>query len=466
MMDAFENAIFERKAGQCDGCEFDDKDTDPATVGNRRNGGERWSSEIYDMHEDWSPEPAEGDWNSGISLCLTERGMANGWLNLCLGMMIIIITLIREIQEALGGIYVVKKLKYEHKNKRTGEVTLKTSWGAVLSYVWVCVIVLFHCVIGVYLLYASFRRMINVPNDIWGVVESSISAFLIVSIDDGVLYVVLLHPMSKKALEPLGQKSADLSKDEQLAERQEKRDAQGREYPPYPNNPGPPRMLMHNMAKEGEDPKWHETDCQMWHPTEHIMTAGGYLILYNYMIEWLYMHFFFWFVGGRLSKFLRLACKDAEEKNDSFRVVSLIIGKVGPFAIVTIGLLLDLRSIARHKADRSRRLVRTIIFYVAAFLMAEMFSDPAWLLVRSSLRLQQQRLLETESSFMIRSRLEESLTTEQLSSTVAVSRVHFWVHFWNHVCLSCHVLSANRRCGLRLSSLVPCLFVNLVFSRV
>ena len=293
--------------------------------------------------------------------------------------------LIREIQEALGGIYVVKKLKYEHTNANTGEVEMRTSVAAILSYLWVCFIVLFHCVIGVYLLYASFRRMINVPNDIWGVVESSISAFLVVSIDDGVLYVVLLHPMSKKAMEPLGQKSADLSKDEALKERQEKRDAQGREYPPYPNNPGPPRMLMHNQAKEGEDPLWRETECIMWHPTEHIMTAGGYLILYNYMIEWLYMHFFFWFVGGRLSKFVLLACEDAKLKNDTFRAVSLIIGKVGPFAIVTIGLLLDLKSIAGHAADRSRRLTRCFIFYVAAFLMAEMFSDPAWLLVRLAL---------------------------------------------------------------------------------
>lgn len=98
MMDAFENAIFERKAGQCDGCEFSGGETDAATVGNRRTGGGRWSSEIYDMHEDWSPEPtaeeyaAGVEWDSGISLCLTERGLANGWLNLFLGMMIIIIT--------------------------------------------------------------------------------------------------------------------------------------------------------------------------------------------------------------------------------------------------------------------------------------------------------------------------------------------------------------------------------------
>jgi hypothetical protein len=78
MMDAFENAIFERKAGQCDGCEYSEKDDDPATVGNRRQGGDRWSSEVYDMNLDWSPDPHEG----GISLCFTERGLANGWINL------------------------------------------------------------------------------------------------------------------------------------------------------------------------------------------------------------------------------------------------------------------------------------------------------------------------------------------------------------------------------------------------
>ena len=205
--------------------------------------------------------------------------------------------------------------------------------------------------------------MINAPNDIWAVVESSISAFLVVSIDDAVVYVVLLHPMTKKAIEPLGQKSADPSTDIDLAERREKKDALGREYPPYPNNPGPPRILMQNKALEGDDPKWFETDCVLWHPTEHIMTAGGYLILYNYMIEWLYMHFFFWFVGGRLSKFCTLACEDAMEKNLIFEQVSLIIGKVGPLSIVLFGLVCDIASISKHVADRSRRIVRYVWTY-------------------------------------------------------------------------------------------------------
>eukprot|EP01043_Picozoa_sp_COSAG02_P022928 COSAG02_NODE_1208_length_13883_cov_54.757998_7_plen_472_part_00 len=154
MMDAFENAIFERKAGECAGCEFSEKNTDPLTIGNRRQSGDRWSSEIYDMNLPWSPEPNEG----GISLCFSERGLANGWVNLFAGMMIIIITLIREIQEALGGIYVVKRLKYDVvvDGQKTGEK--KLSIVGLLSYVWLCVIVLFHCIIGVYLLYASFRR--------------------------------------------------------------------------------------------------------------------------------------------------------------------------------------------------------------------------------------------------------------------------------------------------------------------
>jgi hypothetical protein len=154
MMDAFENAIFERKAGECAGCEFSEKDTDPLTIGNRRQSGDRWSSEMYDMNLPWSPEPNEG----GIDLCFSERGLANGWVNLFAGMMIIIITLIREIQEALGGIYVVKQLKNDVivGGKKTGDK--KLSIVGLLSYVWVCIIVLFHCVIGVYLLYASFRR--------------------------------------------------------------------------------------------------------------------------------------------------------------------------------------------------------------------------------------------------------------------------------------------------------------------
>eukprot|EP01046_Picozoa_sp_COSAG06_P039249 COSAG06_NODE_4614_length_4099_cov_1.920750_4_plen_81_part_00 len=57
-----------------------------------------------------------------------------------------------------------------------------------------------------------------------------------------------------------------------------------------------------------------------------------------------------------------------------------MIGKGGPLAIVAVGLLLDIYSISQHVADRNRRIVRCIIFYISAFLMAEMFSSPAWLL--------------------------------------------------------------------------------------
>ena len=46
--------------------------------------------------------------------------------------------------------------------------------------------------------------MINAPNDIWAVVESSISAFLVVTIDDAVLYCMLQHPQVMHAVEALG----------------------------------------------------------------------------------------------------------------------------------------------------------------------------------------------------------------------------------------------------------------------
>ena len=131
-------------------------------------------------------------------------------------MLIIVITLIREILESIGGIYVVRKLK--QIDLLTGRH--KVSRKAVASYVWVVLIVAFHNVIGIYLLYASFRRMINAPNDIWAVVESSISAFLVVSIDEAVLYCLLQHPITIAALDPLGMRpmrpdAIDLAREEE-----------------------------------------------------------------------------------------------------------------------------------------------------------------------------------------------------------------------------------------------------------
>ena len=85
-------------------------------------------------------------------------------------MLIIVITLIREVLESLGGMYVVKQMwSYD-------PVTRKTSFSrsAFASYVWVTAIVAWNNILGIYLLYASFRRMINAPNDIW------VRAFIIV----------------------------------------------------------------------------------------------------------------------------------------------------------------------------------------------------------------------------------------------------------------------------------------------
>ena len=89
MMDAFEEAIFTRYAAQCAGCEHAaDRLID---TGDLREI--QFSTEIYDMNLPSS----EG----GIGLCFTERGLSNGWTNLFFGMMIIVITLIREVQSTI-----------------------------------------------------------------------------------------------------------------------------------------------------------------------------------------------------------------------------------------------------------------------------------------------------------------------------------------------------------------------------
>ena len=315
MMDAFEEAIFTRKAAECAGCEFK-KD---------RNEIAMYSSSVDDMYN--FPELG------GINLCVTERGLSNGWVNLAFGMLIIVITLIREILESIGGIYVVRKLKYIDPMTEHHRVSRKAVW----SYVWVVMIVVFHNVIGIYLLYASFRRMKNAPNDIWAVVESSISAFLVVSIDDAVLYCLLQHPISITALEPLGMRpmrpdEIDLQKQKQAEKRGEARTDSIRAARAE-------KELIVNVVQEGDEPDWVETGCHMWQPTSAIMKSGGSLILFNYMVEWACGHFFFSFTGGRLAKFAKLACADAKAKNDDWQYVSDFMSKGGPYIIVLTGTL-------------------------------------------------------------------------------------------------------------------------------
>jgi hypothetical protein len=104
----------------------------------------------------------------------------------------------------LDGQYVVK----QHKRARVGKQEqgrghMYTSRLGVFSYIWVLAVILFHSYLLVYLLYAAFRRMASVPNSIWDVVAESLAPFLVVTLDDAVLYCVLKHPITIRALEPL-----------------------------------------------------------------------------------------------------------------------------------------------------------------------------------------------------------------------------------------------------------------------
>lgn len=65
----------------------------------------------------------------------------------------------------------------------------------VLTYSWVLGQILFETSVLVVLLYASFRQMVTVANDIWSVIETSVSVFFVTQVDEWVHYCLMNHPL-------------------------------------------------------------------------------------------------------------------------------------------------------------------------------------------------------------------------------------------------------------------------------
>eukprot|EP01043_Picozoa_sp_COSAG02_P075555 COSAG02_NODE_15634_length_1153_cov_0.853890_2_plen_201_part_01 len=60
--------------------------------------------------------------------------------------------------------------------------------------IWMWTVVMFHLALLVACLYASFRAMAHRANSIWACMEASVSIFLVASLDDMILHIVLRHP--------------------------------------------------------------------------------------------------------------------------------------------------------------------------------------------------------------------------------------------------------------------------------
>jgi hypothetical protein len=108
-----------------------------------------------------------------LPVCLTASGLENGSINMVAGMLIVAVTVILGLVEQLSGTYALQSVKL----------------------VFVCVAsILFHVGLAGMLLIASRQRIATVANDFWSVVEAAVTVFLVVELDDLVLFCVRRHP--------------------------------------------------------------------------------------------------------------------------------------------------------------------------------------------------------------------------------------------------------------------------------
>jgi len=114
-----------------------------------------------------------------LPVCLTADGLSNGSINMVAGMLIVAATVLLGVVEQLSGMYTVQ---------RTQLVTIS----------WISIV--FHVGLAGVLLMASRHRIATVANDFWAVMEAAVTVFLVVELDDLVLFCVKRHPAVHHAL--------------------------------------------------------------------------------------------------------------------------------------------------------------------------------------------------------------------------------------------------------------------------
>jgi hypothetical protein len=126
---------------------------------------------------------------STLPVCVTDAGITNGFLNLFVGMFFILMTVTKEFVEVMTARFTVFVAPDEDDGRRT------LSLQQVLTHSWVLGQIFFETALLIVLLYASFRQMVTVANDIWSVIETSVSVFFVTQVDEWVHYCLMSHPL-------------------------------------------------------------------------------------------------------------------------------------------------------------------------------------------------------------------------------------------------------------------------------
>lgn len=137
-----------------------------------------------------------------LPVCVTDMGITNGFLNLFVGMFFVLMTVTKEFVEVMTGRFTVFVAPDEDDGSR------KLNLQEVLTYSWVLGQIFFETALLVVLLYASFRQMVTVANDVWSVIETSVSVFFVTQVDEWVHYCLMSHPLMQELKQLLSTRTA------------------------------------------------------------------------------------------------------------------------------------------------------------------------------------------------------------------------------------------------------------------
>ena len=239
--------------------------------------------------------------------------------------------------------------------------------------IWMWLVVGFHLALLVACLYASFRAMAHRANSIWACMEASVSIFLVASLDDMVLHIILRHPRIQVGLSTTVCRNIRPDLPVPKLQLLSKSKLSRIEYAKY---------LYLRRDKSAEflwkyQDDYTCTGAFLLQPTE-ILYGMSSLVIYRNWFEIFLLVFILKMLGDRLGRFAETHCHDASYA-DGLEITCNLLERIVSWIPVLVAGLLDAFRIAAEWTNKPERVrvesaVRTAVLYVAVCLCMDAFT--------------------------------------------------------------------------------------------
>jgi hypothetical protein len=239
--------------------------------------------------------------------------------------------------------------------------------------IWMWTVVAFHFALLVACLYASFRAMAHRANSIWACMEASVSIFLVASLDDMILHIILRHPKIQLGLSTTVCRNIRPDLPVRKLQLLSKSKLSRIEYANY--------LHLRHEQTSGFSWKYQDeytcTGAVLMQPTE-ILYGTSSLLIYRNWFEIFLLGFIFKMLGDRLGRFADTHCHDASYADVLNTTCDLLERAISWIPVVVAGLVDCGRIITdwQHRAQNVRveSAGRAVLLYVAVFICMDAFT--------------------------------------------------------------------------------------------